>query len=651
MNREIGHLYLFDSFRLDTAEHQLLHDNVIVPLTPKVFEILVALVERRGHLVEKEELMKLVWADAFVEEANLARCVHTLRKALGENRHEHKYIETVPKRGYRFVAVVREIENGRSDAAMPGRAEAKTLERDDAPTEDLQPETPPRTDDEVDDEVEANDFIPPRRRRAASVFIIPLALIAAVLVGVYYFSRSPQGAADAPPINSIAVLPFVNVGANPEVEYLSDGISESLINNLSQLPRLGVKARSSVFRYKGREVEPQRVGVELNVQAILNGRVVQRGDDLTLYLSLVDARNGNQLWGEGYNRKLIDLVSLQSEIARDVSDKLRQKLTGADERKLAKHYTQSTEAYQLYLKGRFHWNKRTPQDLQKSIEHFGQAIALDPNYAFAYTGLADSLALLANAGTQPHELRLKAREAALKALSLDDNLAEAHSALGQIVVYYDYDFDRAEREHKRAIELNPNYATAHQWYGELLTGFGRHEEALIEMRRALEIDPLSLIINRQYAVSLLFARQYDAGFAQAKRTLDLDANFALAHSTMSLARRLKGDYAGSVEEFAKYQELIGEAQAAALIRESFASRGWQGFLRAMTLESRPANLTPYSVATFHAALGDNDRAFAELNKAYENREATLALLKVDPRFDSLRADPRFHDLLRRVNLD
>ncbi len=666
MGRETKHFYEFDAFRLDPAERQLLRDGTPVALTPKVFETLVVLVERSGHLVEKEELMKLVWADAFVEQANLARSIHTLRKALGEEHNGHQYIETVPKRGYRFVAEVREVANGGA-VATPDQTGARTQRGSAATTENLngaETETL-KLGSQQGNEVAANDFAPSprlpispspllaasRRRVAVPVFIIPLALIMAVAVGAYfYFNRSRQEATDNAPINSIAVLPFVNVGADPEVEYLSDGIGESLINSLSQLPHLSVKARSSVFRYKGKEVEPQQVGSELSVQAILNGRMVQRGDDLALSLSLVDASNGNQLWGEQYNRKLTDLVSLQSEIARDVSSKLRQKLTGADDEKLAKNYTRNTEAYQLYLKGRFHWNKRTPHDLRRAIEYFQQAIALDPNYALAFAGLADAYALLANAGTPPHEMRLRAREAALKALSLDDNLAEAHSALGQIVVYYDYDFAGAEREHKRAIELNPNYATAHQWYGELLTGCGRHEEALAEMRRALEIEPLSLITNRQYGISLLFARQYDAGLTQLQKTLELDANFALAHSSISLAYRLKGNYAASAEELAKYEELIDEPQNAALIRASFARHGWQGFLRAMVGEHRSAKLTPYIVATFHAALGEKDQAFAELNKSYQDREATLALLKVDPRFDSLRDDARFQELLRRVGL-
>jgi tetratricopeptide (TPR) repeat protein len=323
---------------------------------------------------------------------------------------------------------------------------------------------------------------------------------------------------------------------------------------------------------------------------------------------------------------------------------------GDEQRLLTKRYTENVEAYQFYVRGRFYWNKRTSQDLWKSIENFEQAIALDPNYALAFTGLADAYALLANAGSPAHEMMPKAREAALKALLLDDNLAEAHTALGQIVVYYDYDFAGAEREYKRAIELNPNYATAHQWYSEILSALGRHEEALAEMRRALEIDPLSLILNRQYGVSLLFARQYDAGLEQLKKTLELEPNFAPAHSTLSLAYRLKGDYAASVEELAKYQELISERQSAALIRESFAKGGWQGFLRAMTGTRRPANLTPYHTAAFYAALGEKDKAFAELDKAYQTRETVLGLLKVDPRLDSLHDDPRFQDLMRRVGL-
>src|SRR5438445_1620691 len=349
----------------------------------------------------------------------------------------------------------------------------------------------------------------PNRARAI-LFVGATALIIAIAASAYFYLSRKSNAV----IQSVAVLPFVNESGNADVEYLSDGMTESLISSLSQIPKLNVKARSSVFRYKGKDTNAQTIGKELNVQAILNGRVVQRGQDLILDVELVDAATENVLWKQTYNKTMTNLVALQNDIARDVADKLKVRLSGADEQKLAKNYTDNPEAYQLYLKGRFYWNKRTPQDIQKSIEYFDQAITLDPNYALAHAGLADAYALLPVYGNLPAGESLpKAREAALKALSLDDRLAEAHTALGDVLNYYEYDFAGAEREYKRAIELNPNYATAHQWYGELLTHLGRHEESLAEMRRALQIDPLSLIINRAYGESYLFARRYDEAIA------------------------------------------------------------------------------------------------------------------------------------------
>lgn len=661
MSHEVSQLYEFDAFRLDPAERQLLRDGQPVALTPKVFETLVALVERRGHLVEKEELMKLVWAEAFVEEANLARSVHTLRKALGEEHNGHKYIETVPKRGYRFVAEVRQIANGGSHAATPDQAEAATENLNGAATKNI------KLGNQQDTEVAANDFaLPPRlpvapspllatprRRLSVSVSIIPLALVvAAAVIGAYfYFNRVRRVAADQTPINSIAVLPFANVGADPEVEYLSDGLSESLINRLSQLPGLSVKARSTVFRYKGKEVEPQQVGAELNVQAILNGRVVQRGDDLALSLSLVDARNGNQLWGEQYERKLADLVSLQSEVARDVSDKLRQKLTGADAQKLAKAPTENAEAYQLYLRGKFYQSKGAPESLRKAIEYFQQAIALDSNFALAYVGLASSYASLAHFNNAAaRDLRLKAKAAALNALAIDDQLLEARVAFGDILYKDEYDFAGAEREFKRAVEQHPNDADAHQAYGELLMCLGRHEESLAELRRALAIDPVSSGANGKYGLSLFFARRYDEAIAQGKKTLELDDTYWWARRGLAFSYQLKRDYAESVAERVKMSESTGKPQLAALMRESFAKGGWRGFLRDMTARQRPPDLPLYIVATYHVELGEKDKALAILNQMYEDRATELVTLKVDPRLDSLRGDSRFQELLRRVGL-
>jgi TolB-like protein/tetratricopeptide (TPR) repeat protein len=433
------------------------------------------------------------------------------------------------------------------------------------------------------------------------------------------------------------------------MEYLSDGISESLINSLSQMQNVRVMARSTMFSFKGKDLNPQTVGEQLGVETVLTGRVVQRGDSLTVQADLVNVADGTQLWGEQFNRKLTDLVALQGEVARDVSNKLRTKLTGADEQRLAKTYTANPVAYQHYLRGRFYWNKRTAKDLQKAVEYFQQAVAADSDYAPAYAGLADAYSLLPTyGGGLPREMFPKAREAAVKALSLDSQLSEAHVSLALVLNYYDYDFAGAEREFKAAIELNRMSPTAHLHYGNLLSTLGRHEEALNEFRRALELDPLSLIGNRLYGLAFYHARRYDEAIAQLERTVELDAGFAPVHDSLSNVYSVKGDYAASIEAFAKNQELIGERQNAVLARESFARGGWQGFLRAMTGERGAANMASYRLATYHAALGEKDKAFDELNKAHESREFFMILLKVDPRLDPQRSDPRFAELVRRV---
>jgi DNA-binding winged helix-turn-helix (wHTH) protein/tetratricopeptide (TPR) repeat protein len=452
-----------------------------------------------------------------------------------------------------------------------------------------------------------------------------------------------------PTVRTMAVLPFQPTVAEYREATLEMGMADTLIARLSG-SEISVRPVSSVRKYVELDQDPVAAGHELGVELVLEGSIQRSGDSIRITVRLIKTADGTSLWAGTFDEKFTDIFAVQDAIANKVAAALSLRLGGEEQKHLTRRDTDNVEAYQSYLKGRFHWNKRGPQDLQKAIEHFKQATALDPDYALAYAGLADAYTLLANAGSPAHEIMPKAREAAQKAVSLDDNLAEAHAAYGNIIIYYDYDFVGAEREEQRAIELNPDYATAHHWYSELLMGLGRHEEALAEIRRALEIDPLSLILNRQYGASLLFARQYDAAVEQMKKTVDLDANFAVGHSTLSVAYRMRGDYAESVEELAKFQELTGGERTAALMRESFAEGGWQEFLRAMTDERRPASLTPYNVATFHSALGEKDKAFAELNKAYQNREGILGLLKVDPRFDSLHDDPRFQDLARRFKI-
>jgi len=481
------------------------------------------------------------------------------------------------------------------------------------------------------------------RKRTIGVSVVA-SIIALALAGSTYYSISRK---DNSTINSLAVLPFINVNADQRLDYLSDGLAETLIFNLSQLRELNVKAFSSVLRYRGKEVAPRAAGADLNVKAILNGRILQSGDLLTISLELADTRTENVIWNGQYSRKQSDLVSLQSEIAHDISSKFRVKLAGSEEQKLSKKYTTNEEAYDFYLKGRFYWNRRRPKDFEKSIDCFNQAVSRDPNYALAYAGLADSYVLLPFYRDDPRQdAMLQARDAATKALSLDGDLVEPHASLG-LVNTLESSFTEAEREFHIALELNPTYAMAHTWYGIMLTYVGRDKEALIELQKSLEIEPLSLIGNLIYGEVLFYARRYDEAIAQLKKTIELDEGFEGAHSGLALAYQAKGMYGKVVEEYARYQDLTGEQQTATLARISFAKGRWQGFLRAMTEEPRPAGVSLYNRVLFLTALDEKDKAFDELDKAYQ---VLGRLVRVNPLLDPLRDDPRFEEFLRHAGL-
>jgi serine/threonine protein kinase len=455
----------------------------------------------------------------------------------------------------------------------------------------------------------------------------------------------------SPFLNSIAVLPFTNMSADAENEYFCDGLAEELLNALAKIDDLKVAARTSAFSFKNKNTNISKIGNILNVRTVLEGSVRKSGNRLRITVQLVNAANGFHLWSERYDREMQDIFDVQDEITLAVVDALKVKLLGEEKVALLKRYTDNTEAYQLYLRGRFFWNKFTFEDFQKSIDCFNQVLVLDPNYNLAYTGLSDAYVMLSGFGAlSPLEAKPKAKAAALKALLLDDQLSNAHTSLGFILQDYDYDFAGAEREFKRAIKLQPGNSSARQFYGQLLTRLGRHKESSAEFRQALEIDPLSVVGNWVYGFSLFEARRYDEAIAQIKKVLELDVNFPPAYLSLAFIYQVQGEYAASVEEAAKFNEFVGNPQTAAVIRESFAEGGWQGFLRAMTGMRRPPDLPSYVAATFYAALGENSEAFDELNKAYENRESYLVMLKADPRLDSLRDDPRFQGLMRRVGL-
>ena len=482
-----------------------------------------------------------------------------------------------------------------------------------------------------------------QQHKFAAVIALLVLVAAVTATGLYLRGRNSSAT-----IKSIAVMPFINESRNADLEYLSDGMTETLITSLSQLPNLNVKARSSVFRYKGKETNPRTVGQELNVQAILNGRVAQRGDDLSLNLELVDVQTENVIWSEQYNRKQTDLVSLQSDIARDVSGKLKIKLSGADEQKLTKNYTQNADAYKLYLQGRFYANKRTPKNSRKAIDCFQQAVSIDSNYALAYAGLAISYTYLTIYGDEPSgETFPKAREFASKASELDSTLAEPHLVLGLLKFLQDHDFAGWERENQLALAANPNSTDAHRLNGLRFVYLGRFDEALAEVQRALEIEPLSTAGNISYAWSLFYSGRIDESEAQTKKAIELAPDFWYSHYYLYNVYRLKGNYAQAVEELAKSKDLRDETEAAKLIRESFAKGGWQGFLHAVTAGRAPMKMSAYNMAGFYAELGDKDRAFAALDEAV-NSDQLVGFLKIDPFMKPLRDDPRFQPLLKRV---
>ncbi len=462
-------------------------------------------------------------------------------------------------------------------------------------------------------------------------------------------------------IDSVAVLPFANASGDASADYLSDGVTEGIINGLSTLPNLKVTSRTSVFRYKGREVEARKVARELGVRALVTGRIVQRGDNLSVSAELVDARDDRQLWGEQYSRKLSDVLTLQEDIVREVSDKLRLRLSSEEKGRLTKRYTENSESYQLYLKGRYYWNKGTPESLRKGIEYFEQAIEKDPGNAHAYAGLADCYNELgaAVAYLPPKETLPKAEAAATKALEIDESLSEAHTALGRVKLSYDWDWPGAEREFRRAIELNPTSAIAHNRYAEYLAIVGKFEESLVEGRRAEELDPLSPFIVGWWGYCYIPLHRYDGAIAQFQKAIELDPSVPWLRASLAYGYASKGAYSQAIAEVEKM-----EPQATSVSAENQTVAGGAGWIYALAgrrkdaldiaekfkMLSSQAYVDQYWPAAIYAGLGDKNRAFESLERGYEQHSATLIYLKIDAYWDSLRPDLRYQDLLRRMGL-
>jgi len=457
-------------------------------------------------------------------------------------------------------------------------------------------------------------------------------------------------------IDSLAVLPFENATRDPEHEYLSDGIASSLINTLATVPKLRVIAQSTVFRYKGRPIDPQAVGRELNVRSVLTGRIMQSGGSLRIGTELVDVPTGSQLWGAQYDRKPGDIFAIQDEISNEISEKLRLKLTRAEKKRLTKRQTDDAEAYRLYLKGRHHWNRWTEDGFYKAIEYFQQAVEKDPAYALAYTGIADSYVLLGwNSYLPPKDAFPKARVAAMAALRLDPELGEAHSPQAAVLWLYDWQWPEAQMEFKRSLALNPAHPTASHWYAECLMTMGRHSEAIARMKSSQDLDPLSLIISVAIGWAFYMAGQYEAAIEQLHRTVEMDPNYPVTYWILGLTLRKMGRHELAIAEGEKGVKLSGgSALMRAVLAQTLATADRRKdalqILDDLTTLSKEKYVSPYFFAGIHVGLGEDDRAIEYLEKSYEEHSHWLIYLHIDPSMDRMRSNPRFQDLLRRIGL-
>ena len=628
MGRQQPQVFEFGPFQLDVGERLLLREQQILALTPKAFETLLVLVENHGRLVGKEDLMKRLWPESFVEESNLAQQIFTLRKALGDDKDGNQYIETVPKRGYRF----------RSPVTSPTPAP-------------VVPSHEPNVDGTV-----------PKRTFPAAGFVW-LILIAALSVVAYSSWRAMRPvAAPAPPKMTLAVLPFENLSGDPDQEYLSDGMTEEMIMQLAQLnpARLAVIARTSSMHFKGSKKTVAQIGQELAADYVLQGSLRREGGRLRISAQLIQVEDQTHVWGQNYERDVHDLLALQDDVARAIASEIRVQLTpsrplaaGGDTGSRAV----APEIHQQYLKGRYFWNKRTEAGYVKAIEYFQEAIRSKPDYAPAYAGLADAYALLGSMtnSTMPRlEAMPRARSFAEKALALDESLAEAHTSLAFVQMHFEHDWAAAEKEFRRAIALNPSYVTAHHWYAFCLMAQTRVEEALREIRLAQELDPLSLIINTDVAELLYYARRYDEAIRQAQKTLEMDASFPLAHRVLGLAYEQKGMLKESLAELQAQVRLSGRADyALAELARGLVLTGNRSEAEKLLRELQaldPQNPgTCIGLSFLHAALGDKDQAFFWLEKSAREHMGVI-LLKVQPYFDPLRSDPRFLAIERRMAL-
>jgi len=631
---------LFNGFILDRTRGCLVHSGKPIHLRPQSYQVLEYLVTNAGQLISKDKLIEAVWNGRAVTDGAVGKCIEDLRVVFGEEGRQ--YLRNVRGRGYIFdrdeanfqTTHTEELDVIRVVVEQEGNGEAHTTVR-----KSDSPQTRTRL-----------------RSLTTAVFVALVVLF--VTVGTYWLFAGRQPTTTQK-IESIAVMPLKNESGNSEVDYLSDGMTESLITSLSRLPGLSVKSRGVVFRYKDKDLEPRKLASELSVQAILSGRFVQRGDDVTLYVSLVDGKTGNQIWGEQYERKLGQLAALQLETSRDIAERLNSKLRASDETQLSHGSTQNSEAYRAYLKGRYYWNN--PRlGYHKSREHFQQAIDLDPTYALGYAGLSHYYGFAAaNGMAAPDENWQRAESAAKKSLELDDTLSETYNSLSGAQLYYHHDWTAAEVSFKKGIELSPAAPEVRHHYSRCLILFGRNEEAQTQMQRVLELEPLSVSYNINAGKLFYFTRQYQQAIDQFNNTLELDPNSIAAHDWLGFTYEKMGDEKEAIIEWSKLLLLRKQEDAALQLRSAYERSGFAAAVK-MLAKHRLTELDnqvksgDYVAAseyvTVYTRLGDKEKAFLWLEKATMERNRFALEFKINPLYDSLRGDPRFQQLADRVEI-
>ena len=612
MSKETKPFYEFGPFRVDPGRQLLLRGDEPVPLTSKVFETLLVLVRRNGQVVSKDELMKQLWPDTFVEESNLTQHISMLRKALGESPQDHRYIVTLPGRGYSFAGQLKAVPDEKSARAGS------------TPT---------------------------------WLTALAICLFAGLLVVSYVAWQWVHPAASATPGRiMLAVLPFQNLTGDPEQEYQTDGVTEEMITQLGRLQpeRLGVIARTSVMGYKRTNERMDQIGRELGVQYVLEGSVRREGNQMRITAQLIQVKDQSHLWAREYDRSMKDIFALEDDVAGAVTQEIESRFVLEPRTLAGQKHPVTREAYDSYLKGRYSLNRRTAEGFNHAETFFRAAITADPNYALAYTGLAESYLLRAANGSSLQTVSLQARDAANKALTIDPTLAEPHAILGLIAQNHDWNWIGAEREFKLAMALDPNDATPHHWYSGSLVVRGRFEECFREIAIARQLDPLSLIVRTAEGEWYYLARRYDEAIDKLDRTLEIEPNFALAHVDRGLAYEQKGKWREALADLETARRLDDTPHSAAMLGEAYALSGDKSrarqILRELQLRAKREDVSALYPAIIYAGLGEKDAAFSALEGAFKERATYLLALKTAAIYDPLRSDPRYADLLKRLNL-